>query len=156
MSCAMDNMREAQNSNERRMSGVIGMGKVVEVDLDAYTARVQDGEITTGWLRMGTPRAAGSTMTWPYEEGEEVGFATIDGDMEDGFIFCALGNGGKPAKGTKGVLSANASGGFDLTGDITLKGKLTATGDVIAGKISLQNHRHEGVVPGPAKTGGPA
>lgn len=40
-------------------------------------------------------------------------------------------------------------------GDITVSGKVTAGGDVTAGSISLQNHVHSGVKPGPSITGAP-
>lgn len=133
-----------QNENDRRMSGVIGMGKIAEVNLDDYTARVKDGEITTGWLRMGMMRALGAQQTWPYVEGEEVGYATISGDMQDGFIFCALANGQSPASAADGVFKANATGGFELVGDITVTGGITTSGDVVAGGISLKNHIHTG------------
>ena len=74
----MSNPRMDQNENDRRMSGVIGLGKVIEVNLDDYTARVQDGTLKTGWLRMGMMRAFGAQMTWPYVVGEEVGYPVGD------------------------------------------------------------------------------
>lgn len=42
-----------------------------------------------------------------------------------------------------------------LHGDVEVKGKITATGDVIAGAISLQRHIHSGVYPGPSTTSQP-
>ena len=163
----MDNPRLDQNENDRRLSSVVGMGKVVAVNKGDYTARVRDGTLTTGWLRMGMPRAFGDQMTWPYEIGEEVGYATVSGDLQDGFIFCALANGQQPANASSGVLRANASGGFDLTGDITLTGSLRASGDihadgdidadgdVTAENISLKDHVHDGVDRGGSKTDRP-
>lgn len=41
------------------------------------------------------------------------------------------------------------------TGDLTVNGTITADIDVIANDISLVNHTHSGVVPGPANTGAP-
>ena len=140
----MSNPRLEQNENDRRMSGVIGMGKIIDVRLSDYTARVKDGELTTGWLRMGMLRAFGAQQTWPYEKGEEVGYATISGDLQDGFIFCALANGQSPANAANGVFRARSDGGFELTGNITVTGGITTTKDVVAGGISLQNHKHPG------------
>lgn len=96
------------------MAGVIGMGKVVEVDLESYTARVQDGELVTGWLRMGMTRAKGAQETWPYVIGEEVGFATIGGELEDGFIFCALANGQQSASATATNRKMNVVGDLEI------------------------------------------
>lgn len=146
----MSNPRMDQNENDRRMSGVVGMGKIVEVRLSDHRARVRDGEIVTGWLRMGMGRAFGDVQSWPYAEGEEVGYATISGDMQDGFIFCALPNGSAPANAAPGVLRAKAGGGFELTGDVIVTGNVTVNGgikttrDVVAAEISLQKHIHIG------------
>lgn len=48
-----------------------------------------------------------------------------------------------------------SDGGIDLIGDVTLTGSLTASGDVVAGSVSLQNHKHGGVQAGGSQTGGP-
>ncbi|MBS6009725.1 MAG: phage baseplate protein [Haemophilus parahaemolyticus] len=42
-----------------------------------------------------------------------------------------------------------------FNGDIQLNGSMAASGDVSAGGISLQSHKHGGVQGGPSKTGGP-
>ncbi|MES2339586.1 MAG: phage baseplate assembly protein V [Pseudomonadota bacterium] len=42
-----------------------------------------------------------------------------------------------------------------IVGDVEVQGRLTATGDVKAGSISLQGHKHPGVQAGPAKTAKP-
>jgi len=124
------------------MTGLFGMGIIEEVNLGDMTARVRDGELLTGWLRMGVMRAFGDHMSWPYEEGEEVAYATLSGDYQTGAILCALSNGQNPAHASKGVFKANAAGGYDLIGDVRIDGQVTATGDVVAGTISLQNHTH--------------
>lgn len=53
----------------------------------------------------------------------------------------------------KGNLTVD--GKVDITGDVSTKGKVTAVGDVMAGLISLENHTHPGVLPGPSVTGPP-
>ena len=163
----MSNPRMDQNENDRRMSGMIGVGKIVDVNLNDYTARVRDGDLTTGWLRMGMMRAFGDQMTWPYKVGEEVGYASISGDMQEGFIFCSLANGQNVADASVDVLRARADGGFELTGDVTIIGNLDvsddisaggdihADGDVTADDISLQDHVHSGVDRGGSDTDKP-
>ncbi len=120
----MSNPRMDQNENERRISGVIGMGKIIDVDLDDYTARVKDGELTTGWLRMGKMRAFGAEQSWPYVKGEEVGYATISGDLQDGFIICALANGQNPAGAAQGDLKIHSTGNIQIVadGNVTING----------------------------------
>lgn len=46
-------------------------------------------------------------------------------------------------------------GGVRIKGDVQVDGSITTTGDVTAGAISLQNHRHGGVGPGSGQTGAP-
>lgn len=125
----MNNPSMEQNRNDQRISSLIDMGKVVEVNLSNYTARVQvKPTLTTGWLRMGMIRALGDQMTWPYEVGEEVVFYTQSGDMKKGAILCALPNGANPANGNSHVLRANVIGDVEITagGNISL----TASGNV--------------------------
>jgi len=50
---------------------------------------------------------------------------------------------------------AVTAGGIEIKGDVTLAGKLDATGDVKAGSISLQSHTHGGVESGAGSTGQP-
>ena len=42
-----------------------------------------------------------------------------------------------------------------LISDVQVNGKVSASGDVVAGDISLQNHKHGGVTAGGAQTQGP-
>jgi len=63
---------------------------------------------------------------------------------------------------TIGSATVSAQGGITLTaplvtinGDVQVSGKVTTTGDVIAGTISLQNHHTSGVTPGSGTSGVP-
>lgn len=57
---------------------------------------------------------------------------------------------------TVGAKTLEISGGkMTFNGDVEITGKVTTTGDVIAGSISLQTHKHGGVMSGPALTGVP-
>lgn len=63
---------------------------------------------------------------------------------------------------TSHAINATTTGPMALTaplvtinGDVQVNGRVDTTGDVQAGTISLQTHRHVGVMPGPGTTGGP-
>lgn len=53
------------------------------------------------------------------------------------------------------AVDLTAPDGFTINADVTLNGKLDATGDVTAAGISLINHTHSGVDPGSGNTGAP-
>ena len=103
-------------------------------------------------------------------------------DLSDGVCFVGLTSRAKPLPGiststaqfrsddgsTMVELNASGhavrivgSGGITLdgpvhaTGAITADSTITAKGDVKAGSISLQSHKHSGVQPGSGMTGGP-
>ncbi|MFV1530515.1 MULTISPECIES: phage baseplate assembly protein V [unclassified Phaeobacter] len=118
------NPRQDQNGNDRRLSSMIGMGKIVDVRLEDYTARVKDGDLVTGWLRMGMMRAFGGEQTWPYTVGEEVGYATVSGDAQEGFILCSLANGQSPAHASANDLKIHSTGNIQLVadGNVSIKG----------------------------------
>ena len=44
---------------------------------------------------------------------------------------------------------------INIKGNVNIDGKVTSTGDMVAGKISQINHKHGGVQGGPSKTGKP-
>lgn len=83
--------------------------------------------------------------------------------LSDAMYVATLWTGQKP----KHIISLDQKTGITITssetvtinaksqfnGDMSIKGKVTATGDVEAGGISLQNHVHPGVQPGPGETG---
>lgn len=61
---------------------------------------------------------------------------------------------------TVGSMTASAEGGLELTapmvtinGDVKVNGKVDTTGDVKAGEISLQLHKHGSVTPGSGTSG---
>lgn len=63
---------------------------------------------------------------------------------------------------TSGAATVSAQGGITLTaplvtinGDVQVNGKVSTTGDVTAGTISLQQHKHGGVTPGSGTSGVP-
>ncbi|WP_198912165.1 Gp138 family membrane-puncturing spike protein [Acetobacter sicerae] len=48
-----------------------------------------------------------------------------------------------------------APGGLEIDGNVSVKGSLTATGDITGAGISLDSHTHSGVKAGTDETGGP-
>lgn len=54
-----------------------------------------------------------------------------------------------------GVSLTITAGGLSIEGNISQDGSITSSGDHVAGSISLQNHTHSGVDPGPGSSGPP-
>lgn len=56
---------------------------------------------------------------------------------------------------TSHAIELTAPGGLTINGDVQINGKVTTTGDVKAGTISLQNHHTSGVTSGNGTSGAP-
>ncbi len=147
--------------NDRRLANIAQMGVIEEVDYsNPPKARVRIGELLTGWLRMGTRRAGDAHESWGYSAGEEVLVVSTSGNLAQGVIVCALANGANTAQAAEGSFKTVYPGGvtIEVAGgsvNITAPGNVNVTGDVIANGISLINHVHGGITPGPADTGKP-
>ncbi|GMM59855.1 phage baseplate assembly protein V [Novosphingobium pituita] len=164
---------------------LIRFGVIASVDLSAGRCIVSlDDESRSPPIRW-IERRAGRTRTWsPPSQGEQVVLLCPGGEIgaavalrglfssacpapgndeaeliefEDGAVFsydpkahalaCIL-----PAGGTAEI---TAPGGFTLVGDLVVRGKVSADGDVLSGSISLSRHRHSGVSSGSSQSGGP-
>ena len=71
-----------------------------------------------------------------------------------------LCNDGSVELAAAGVLKTSAqawqhTGPMSMTGNMTVQGSISATGDVVGGSISLDSHHHTGVQTGGGNTGGP-
>jgi phage baseplate assembly protein V len=153
--------------NDRRLANIAQMGIVKEVDYNnPPRARVQVGELLTGWLRMGTRRAGDAHESWAYSVGEEVLVISTSGNLAQGVIVCALANGNNASDTSEGTFKTIYPGGavVEVSGGaitVTSPGKVfvnadvVVDGDVIASGISLVEHVHGGVLAGPANTGAP-
>lgn len=147
--------------NDRRLANIAQMGVVEEVKYsNPPKARVRVGELLTGWLRMGVRRAGDAHESWAYSVGEEVLVVSTSGNMAQGVIVCSLANGANVAQAAAGKFKTTYPGGeiIEIAGGvvtITAPGNVIVNGDVIANGISLINHVHGGISPGPADTGKP-
>lgn len=153
--------RFAQTEQDRRLSNIVQMGVVEQVDYsNPARVRVRIGELLTGWLRMGSPRAGDAHQSWGYSIGEEVVVVAPSGDLAQGVIVCALANGSNAGQAAPGSCKTVYPGGVVIeivegSIRITAPGNVIVNGDVIADGISLKTHVHGEVVPGPADTGVP-
>lgn len=66
---------------------------------------------------------------------------------DDGATFVSVAPGG--------AVAITAPAGLTINADVVVNGKVTTTGDVKAGTISLQTHKHTGVQTGSGTSGGP-
>ena len=75
---------------ERRLSNVVMLGQVAELDAERARVRVQAGPILTAWLPFATVRA-GLDRTWHAPEaGEQVGLVAPGGDLTQAVVVGAL------------------------------------------------------------------
>lgn len=106
------------------------------------------GEIGAGCVSGGLPcdaNPAPSSTATPlirFKDG-----AVISYDPEASELLIQL------PSGATTVLASD--GGVDIVGDVNVMGKLTASDDLLAGSVSLKNHKHGGVQAGGAQSGAP-
>lgn len=142
----------------------------------------EDGGATSPPVRWLAPRC-GKTKVWsPPSEGEQVVLLCPDGQLaaaialvgidQDAFPLPAWGliEGVEFADGARisydpeghaltatlpagGTALIEAPGGMTIRGALTVEGTITASEDVLAGDISLKNHKHGNVQAGGAQTG---
>ena len=152
------------------------LGIVSSVDAATYTARVllQPEGVLSGWLPILSPWiGAGWGMACPPGIGDQVMVLPQEGEAEHGVIIGRLWSQTQVTPGTPvgelwlvhgsgsflklhqdGTVEGNAAR-WNLTGDLHVTGQVVASGDVLAGSISLQNHVHGGVMSGSGATGLP-
>lgn len=150
------------------------LGVVSSVDAATYTARVllQPEGVLTGWLPILAPWiGAGWGLACPPGIGDQVMVLPQEGEAEHGVIIGRLWSETQAAPGAPvgemwlihqsgsclklhndGSVEGKATQ-WNLSGDLHVTGQVLATGDVVAGSVSLQRHVHGGVQPGGATTG---
>tara|TARA_B100000678_G_scaffold75557_1_gene62135 strand:- start:185 stop:706 length:522 start_codon:yes stop_codon:yes gene_type:complete len=164
---------------------MIRIGAVSECDLATGTVRVRVGEIETAPIPWGTMRAGNLRIWSPPSEGEQVILWLPEGDWESAFILGALFSGQRPEpsvgpetlmlfddgarfsydmeSSTLSIDLSDAGGqarvvapsGIEIEADVQVTGKVTVSEDVIAGGVSLVDHKHTGVAAGSGLTGVP-
>jgi phage baseplate assembly protein V len=75
---------------ERRLSNLIRVGTVAEVDTGRARVRIDCAGLTTDWLPWLTRRAGGDIDWWAPEVGEQVVIFAPSGLIEDAFVLPAL------------------------------------------------------------------
>lgn len=160
---------------QRRLANLFRVGKITEIDRTKGRVKVEFNGVTTPWLPWQTARA-GAVKNWsPPAVGEQVCIVSPFGELGAGFVMSGainyedhaapdnrenveridLPEGGTYEIHVGDKVLTIAGGKLTFNGDVEVTGKITATGDVKAGAISLQNHVHTGVLPGGANTGLP-
>lgn len=164
---------------------LIRFGVIESVDLGSGRCVVSlDDESRSPPIRWIEGRA-GRTRTWsPPSEGEQVVLLCPAGEIGAAVALRGLSSNTFPAPGNSqieliefddgavfsydpqahalacilpagGTAEITAPGGLTLNGDLVVKGKVSADGDVLVGSISLKGHKHSGVSAGSAQSGGP-
>lgn len=187
----------------RRLENLLMLGTVDSVDLSAARCRVKAGGLLTAAIPWLTLRAGNARTWWAPTIGEQVLLLSPGGDPSRGVALPALYSDAHPAPGNTdkldlalyddgavisydavahvlaatlpagGKVQVAAPGGVEVTGDVTITGKLrttdkatfdadvhcaqtvTADTDVKGGGISLKNHVHKGVTSGTSVSGKP-
>lgn len=118
----------------QKIENLIRIATVIEREGDR--AKVDWGNDTpSAWLKIAQLGSEELKFWIPPSKGTQVVVISPGGDTTKGVIFPGPFAGGVPA------------GNF--------AGTITGTGDVIASEISLVEHVHGGILPGPADTEGP-
>jgi phage baseplate assembly protein V len=167
---------------DRRLSNLIRLGTVQEVNYLLALVRVKSGDILTGWLPWLTQRAGGDISWHAPEIGEQVVILAPSGELNQAVVLMSLYQALMPAPVAAvdkhhtvysdgavieydraahhlqvilpdgATVQLTSPGGINISGNINLTGTLTASVDVIANGISLHNHKHGGVTAGGAQT----
>lgn len=168
-----------QTETDRRLANMASYGVVSEIDPETGRARIQIGELLTGWLPVMATRAGGDRTWAMVEAGEQVAVLAPSGDFANALILGGMYSGAHPAPADSenvtrmefadgavveydraahrlsALLPAGGEVDIDAPGGVTINGDVVVTGDVIADGVSLVRHTHHGVTPGGGDTGEP-
>lgn len=122
----------------------------IQVQPELRMHDLSDGFVLLGFRSQ--PRVIGNISTTATQLRTDDGGAFVEVDSATHAINAT----------TSGSATVSAQSGITLTaplvtiiGDVQVNGKVTTTGDVKAGTISLMTHRTSGVTPGSGTSGGP-
>ena len=121
---------------DRRIGNLLSIGRIVEIDAGAATARVQLGDLTTPHIPVNAIRAGGFQIWWMPSVGEQVMIGAPSGDIAQAAIIASYYAGNAPSSDPAHPV-INLAGG-----EMTVNGTIHVTGDVIASGVSLVHHTH--------------
>lgn len=99
------NLHQDMTEAERRLSNVVMLGQVAQLDASRARVRVQAGPILTAWLPFTTVRA-GPDRTWHAPEpGEQVVLVAPGGDLNQAVVLGSLYRKDYPAPSDKPHIS---------------------------------------------------
>ena len=165
---------------QRKLHNIATIGTVFAVNPSDQTMRLAVGDNETDWLPM-PALAAGQVSVWRCPSvGEQFLLVSPSGELANAIPVISLYSKHMPSPSTdpneifvryndRDMLKIDTRGSklhltinnttLDstvlITGDLQVGGKIHADGDIVAGSISLQNHRHGGVKGGSDSTGAP-
>lgn len=91
------NLHQDMTDAERRISNVVMLGQVAELDASSARVRVKAGPILTAWLPFATVRA-GPDRTWHAPEpGEQVVLVAPGGDLNQAVVVGSIYRANHPA-----------------------------------------------------------
>ena len=162
----------------RRLENLIRLGTIAAVDHQAARCTVRTGGLSVPNLPWIALRAGDSSDWDPPTVGEQCILFSPSGEPALGIALVGLYSQQRPAPSNSatvrrrkypdgavidydhashtlsatlpagGKVQLTAPGGLVIVGDVDITGTLRASEDVIAGDISLVNHRTKGVMPG--------
>ena len=149
-------------------------GIVTSVDPVNHAVKVmiQPDNVESGWIPDGVIAAGGLKIACPSEVGSQVLLVAVEGDAEHPVVIARLFDTvitapvspvtSRPVQaGEIGIFLAGGTylhvtqAGIHMGGNLTIQGSITATGDVLAAGISLQQHVHSEVQSGDSMSGPP-
>ena len=111
METDIQQLRWAVVELQRRLSNVVRIGTVADLDVTAARVRVQYDEASDGtpavtrWLQWGVRRAGPDRTWWAPEVGEQVVVLSPSGDLSQGIVVCSLWQNAYPANGSDADVS---------------------------------------------------
>lgn len=168
-------MSFASAEADRRIANLVQVGRVTAVDGGTGTARVQIGDLATASIPVCALRAGATAVWWMPSAGEQVLVLAPSGDMARAVIVASLWSGNAPStdasvpmidlRGGNMILKGGTifieadieiTGDVSIDGDMAISGSIDSAAEITASGIELTTHVHDGVLPGAAKTQGPA
>jgi phage baseplate assembly protein gpV len=138
---------------------VVMVGTVTDIDAPAARVRVSLGtDAVSDWLPFVQFGSAAVRVWIPPVVGSQVTVFSPGGDTTRGLVFPGPYDGSAPDNRTSAVRISMPGVDLELVDGVmrVIAGSIEVpNGDVVASGISLVNHTHGGIEPGPGSTGAP-